>query len=70
MNGRGNNENENGFYSWLADFVGLEIPIVSNTSRINNYSPLYLQVIFSTLLIEQTKGWSDFFCNNAVFWNS
>lgn len=40
VNGRGNNENENGFYSWLADFVGLEIPIVSNTSRINNYSPL------------------------------
>ncbi|MCY6334446.1 hypothetical protein OXV57_05545 [Bacteroides fragilis] len=67
VNGRGNNENENGFYSWLADFVGLEIPIVSNTSRINNYSPLYLQVIFSTLLIEQTKGWSDFFATMPFF---
>lgn len=67
VNGRGNNENENGFYSWLADFVGIEIPIVSNTSRINNYSPLYLQVIFSTLLIEQTKGWSDFFATMPFF---
>ncbi|WP_291575674.1 hypothetical protein [Bacteroides sp.] len=67
VNGRGNNENENGFYSWLADFVDLEIPIVSNTSRINNYSPLYLQVIFSTLLIEQTKGWSDFFATMPFF---
>lgn len=67
VNGRGNNENENGFYSWLADFVGLEIPTVSNTSRINNYSPLYLQVIFSTLLIEQTKGWSDFFATMPFF---
>ncbi len=67
VNGRGNNENENGFYSWLADFVGLEIPIVSNTSRISNYSPLYLQVIFSTLLIEQTKGWSDFFATMPFF---
>lgn len=67
VNGRGNNENENGFYSWLADFANIEIPTVSNTSRTDNYSPLYLQVIFSTLLIEQTKGWSDFFATMPFF---
>lgn len=67
VNGRGNNENENGFYSWLADFADIDIPTVSNTSRTDNYSPLYLQVIFSTLLIEQTKGWSDFFATMPFF---
>lgn len=67
VNGRGNNENENGFYTWLSDFIGLKIPRVSNTSRVDNYSPLYLQVIFSALLIEQTKGWSDFFANMPFF---
>lgn len=67
VNGRGNNENENGFYLWLADFVDLEIPTVSNTSKTDNFSPLYLQVIFSTFLIEQTKGWSDFFATMPFF---
>lgn len=67
VNGRGNNDSDNGFYLWLAEFAGIEIPIVSNTSRRDNYSPLYLQVIFSTLLIEQTKGWSDFFATMPFF---
>lgn len=67
VNGRGNNDSDNGFYLWLAEFAGIEIPIVSNTSRKDNYSPLYLQVIFSTLLIEQTKGWSDFFATMPFF---
>src|SRR5690606_36166431 len=30
-------------------------------------SPLYLQLIFSSLFIEQTKGWSDFFATMPYF---
>lgn len=67
VNGRGNNDNDHGFYMWLAEFMNIRIPYVSNTSRTDNYSPLYLQVIFSTLLIEQTKGWSDFFATMPYF---
>ena len=40
---------------------------VSNSSKKSNYSPLYLQSIFSALFIEQTKGWSDFFANMPFF---
>jgi len=67
VNGRGNNDSENGFYLWLAEFADINIPIVSNTSTVDNYSPFYLQIIFSTLFIEQTKGWSDFFATMPFF---
>jgi hypothetical protein len=67
VNARGNNEDSNGFYSWLSNFMNIEIPQVSNSSRSGNYSPLYLQTIFSALFIEQTKGWSDFFATMPFF---
>lgn len=67
VNSRGNNEDINGFYNWLSSFMNLELPIVSNSSRTDNYSPLYLQTIFSSLFIEQTKGWSDFFATMPFF---
>lgn len=67
VNGQGNNDNPNGFYQWFTDFMGIILPEVSNSSRTSNYSPLYLQLIFSTLLIEQTKGWSDFFATMPYF---
>ncbi|QEC76910.1 coiled-coil domain-containing protein [Mucilaginibacter ginsenosidivorax] len=52
-----NNTDEYGFYHWLAEFIGLDLPEVVNSK---GRSPLYLQSIFSALLIEQTKGWSEF----------
>lgn len=67
VNGRGNNEDPNSFYNWLSGFMNLELPMVSNSSRTDNYSPLYLQTIFSALFIEQTKGWSDFFATMPFF---
>jgi hypothetical protein len=70
VNSRGNNEDPNGFYNWLSTFICIELPQVSNSSRSNNYSPLYLQTIFSTLFIEQTKGWSDFFATMAILWHN
>lgn len=67
VNGRGNNEDPNSFYNWLSGFMNLELPVVSNSSRTDHYSPLYLQTIFSALFIEQTKGWSDFFATMPFF---
>lgn len=67
VNSRGNNEDRNGFYNWFSEFINIELPQVSNSSRTDNYSPLYLQTIFSALFIEQTKGWSDFFATMPFF---
>jgi hypothetical protein len=61
-----NNEDEYGFYHWLADFIGLEIPEVLNTSS-KGRSPLYLQAIFTAIFIEQTKGWSDIMATMPYF---
>src|SRR5690606_33064136 len=54
VNGQGNNDNPNGFYQWFTEFIGITLPEVSNSSNKSNYSPLYLQLIFSSLFIEQT----------------
>lgn len=67
IRGRNNNSDDNGFYNWLANFMNLELPTVSNTSKAVSHSPLYLQVIFSSFFIEQTKGWSDFFATMPFF---
>lgn len=67
VNARGNNEDPNGFYHWLSDFINIQLPKVSNNSRSDKYSPLYLQTIFSAIFIEQTKGWSDFFATMPFF---
>jgi len=67
VRGNNNNENNNGFYNWLSDFIGIELPTVINTSKKNGYSPLYMQTIFSSTFIEQTKGWSDFFATMPYF---
>jgi hypothetical protein len=67
IRGNNNNENENGFYNWLSEFIGIELPIVINTSKKDGYSPLYIQTLFSSIFIEQTKGWSDFFATMPYF---
>ncbi|MDO6388686.1 hypothetical protein Q4E40_01020 [Pontibacter sp. BT731] len=67
IRGANNNDNDFGFYSWFAEFIGVDLPIVSNSSKKDGYSPLYLQAIFPSLFIEQTKGWSDFFATTPYF---
>lgn len=59
-----NNTDDYGFYHWLADFIGLDLPEVINKK---GRSPLYLQAIFSALFIEQTKGWSEFLATMPFF---
>lgn len=67
VNGQGNNDDSNGFYGWFSNFIGISLPDVGNSSRTSNYSPLYLQMIFSSVFIEQTKGWSDFVATMPFF---
>lgn len=54
-------ESDNGFYKWIADFIGIDIPYVYKFGVTKSMTPLYLQTIFPAFFIEQTKGWSDFF---------
>ncbi|VEI63137.1 ATPase involved in DNA repair [Serratia fonticola] len=62
----GDHERESGFYHWLTIFLGISLPKTysENTDQIKN---LYLQNIFPCALIEQTKGWSDFFAQMPNF---
>ena len=51
---------DQGFYSWLAEVNDLDICEVESMNG-SKSKPLYMQYIFSSSFIEQTKGWSDFF---------
>lgn len=62
-----NNEDDYGFYFWLANAIGIELPTVTNTNNKEGFSPLYLQIIFSALFIEQTRGWSGFLSTIPFF---
>jgi len=55
LHSKGDSDTSEGFYQWLAEFIGLEIP------KYDSRKILYLQHIFACALVEQTKGWSDFF---------
>lgn len=48
-----------GFHSYLEEFIGLELPKVPTSD--NNERKLYLQLIYSCMLIEQKRGWSDYY---------
>jgi DNA repair exonuclease SbcCD ATPase subunit len=55
LHSKGDSDSSEGFYQWLAEFISLEIP------QYDSRKILYLQHIFACALVEQTKGWSDFF---------
>lgn len=48
---------EQGFHSFLADFIGWELPTV--TTFDGDAVLLYVQTIFPYLAVEQTRGWSS-----------
>lgn len=62
----GDHDRASGFYKWLTIFLGIELPKTysENTDQVKH---LYLQNIFPCALIEQTKGWSDFFAQMPNF---
>lgn len=51
--------NEKGFHFYLEKFLGLDLPKVPTAD--NSQRKLYLQLIFSCMLIEQKRGWSDYY---------
>lgn len=60
-----NEDYNEGFYAFLADFAGL--PIIQVPARNKDYTLLYMQTLFSAAYIEQKRGWSDFFANIRSF---
>jgi hypothetical protein len=52
----GSATNESGFYTYLASFLGWDLPVVARYD--GTECPLYLDVIFPMLFVEQKRGWS------------
>lgn len=56
---------ERGFHAFLEEFLHLELPLVRTSD--GNERKLYLQVIFSSMFIEQKHGWSDILSGMPIF---
>ncbi len=56
---------EKGFHTYLEEFLHFELPEVRTSD--DNERKLYLQVIFSSMFIEQKHGWSDIFSGMPIF---
>lgn len=56
---------ESGYFSFLEKFIGLSLPAVpgSNGGEVK----LYLQTIFSAMLVEQKRGWTDYIANTPYY---
>jgi hypothetical protein len=52
-------KNEKGFHNFLEQFLHMDIPEVPSSD--DSSRKLYLQLIFSGMLIEQKHGWADIF---------
>ncbi|MDD9177687.1 MULTISPECIES: hypothetical protein [Aliivibrio] len=58
----GSAQDENrGFFAYLERFLGIELPSLSDNK--GKETKLYLQSVFSALLIEQKRGWTDYIAN-------
>ncbi|WET03360.1 hypothetical protein P0R33_03275 [Flavobacterium sp. YJ01] len=62
----GDTDHSDGFYKWLSDFSKIPIPLFVDDDG-TTQKILYLQQIFASSFVEQTKGWSDFFAQIPVF---
>lgn len=63
LHSKDDHTDERGFYRWLQDFIGVNLP----TEKESGKHSLYLQNLFAACFIEQTKGWSDFFAQMPSF---
>ncbi|MCP3763697.1 hypothetical protein NLX67_15075 [Domibacillus sp. A3M-37] len=57
--------NNKGFFTFLENFIGLDLPYVPTND--DKERKLYLQLVFSSMLIEQKRGWSDLFSGMPHF---
>jgi len=53
----GDTTRELGFYSWLAEFIDWDLPLVPNNS--GKETPLYPALLFPLFFVEQKKGWGS-----------
>lgn len=51
--------NKKGFHTFLEKFLNIELPLVPATDGVNR--KLYLQMVFSSMFIEQKNGWSGIY---------
>lgn len=51
--------NKKGFHHFLEKFLGIELPLVPTTDGTDR--KLYLQLVFSSMFIEQKNGWSSIY---------
>ncbi len=58
-------DKELGFFALLEKFIGIELPFVSNNN--GGESKLYLQTIFSSIFIEQKRGWTNYIANTPYY---
>jgi len=56
---------EKGFHTFLEEFLHMELPLVRTSD--GNERKLYLQVVFSSMCIEQKHGWSDILSGIPIF---
>ncbi|MGF1684970.1 hypothetical protein [Photobacterium minamisatsumaniensis] len=54
-------DGQRGFFAYLEQFLGLELPSLSDNK--GKETKLYLQSVFSALLVEQKRGWTDYIAN-------
>lgn len=54
-------DEQRGFFAYLENFLGLMLPSLSDSK--GKETKLYLQAIFSALLVEQKRGWTDYIAN-------
>ena len=66
LHSQGDTNQEEGFYSWLSTFASIKIPVFITEDN-KERKILYLQHIFASAFVEQTKGWSDFFAQLPYF---
>lgn len=58
-------ENDFGFFTYFERFMNIKLPIVARST--GGEAKLYLQTIFSALLIEQKRGWTDYIANTPYY---
>lgn len=56
---------EKGFHTFLEEFLHMNLPLVRTSD--GNERKLYLQLVFSSMFIEQKHGWSDILSGMPIF---
>lgn len=61
----GASDDNYGFHKYLCNFLNIDLPKVMTYN--GDYTNIYLQQLASTFIIEQKKGWSDYFVTAPLY---